>query len=112
MSAPKNPWLGGRKLCQSSGIPPQSKEYEENRKIFLLCIHSCLSTNVFPSTWTGSNTSMAALGGEERYTAEIRDMARCKHGIRISGLMEKKGYGATVLLVPLYPSVSKSTPNY
>lgn len=48
----------------------------------------------------------------ERYTAEMHDMARLKYGIGISGLMRKKGYGATALLVPLYSSVCKSTPNF
>ena len=88
--SPKNPWLGGRKLHQNRSIPPQSKEYEGNGRIFLFYLHSCLSTNVFPSARTGSNTSMAMLWGEERYTAEMHDMARCKHGIGISGLMGKK----------------------
>lgn len=62
--SPKNPWLGGRKLHQSRDIPPQSKEYEGNGRIFLFYVHSCLSANVFLSMGTGSDTSMPVLWGE------------------------------------------------
>lgn len=55
---------------------------------------------------------MAVLRQEERYTAEIHDIVSCKYGIEISELLGKKEYGATALLVPLNPSVSKFTPNY
>lgn len=55
---------------------------------------------------------MAVLRQEERYTAEIHDIVTCKYGIEISELLGKKEYGATALLVPLNPSVSKFTPNY
>lgn len=78
---------------------------------FFRYIYSCLSTNAFPSTWIGSNTSVGVFGGKQRYTAVIHVMARSKYGIGFCGLKREKDCRATDLIASLYPFAGKCTPN-